>query len=90
MYTLEKGETMAIAESKSRVAITIDKGVLERLDEYCKRSGMSRSQYISYCVAHQLEAEERMTNGVMDMARELLANMADGLQVDGEKLKGAM
>lgn len=69
---------MAIADTKSRVAITIDKGVLERLDEYCQRSGMSRSQYISYCVAHQLEVEERLTSGVMDMARELLASMADG------------
>lgn len=67
---------MAIADSKSRIAITIDKGVLERLDEYCKRSGMSRSQYISYCVAHQLEVEERMTSGVMDMARELLSRGA--------------
>ena len=81
---------MAIADSKTRVAITIDKGVLERLDEYCKRSGMSRSQYISYCVAHQLEVEERMTSGVMDMARELLSNMAEGMQVDEEKLKGAL
>ena len=81
---------MAIADSKSRVAITIDKGVLERLDEYCKRSGMSRSQYISYCVAHQLEVEERMTSGVMDMARELLSSMAEGMQVDEEKLKGAL
>ena len=81
---------MAIADSKTRVAITIDKGVLERLDEYCKRSGMSRSQYISYCVAHQLEVEERMTSGVMDMARELLSIMAEGMQVDEEKLKGAL
>lgn len=81
---------MAIADSKTRVAITIDKGVLERLDEYCKRSGMSRSQYISYCVAHQLEVEERMTSGVMDMARELLSSMAEGMQVDEEKLKGAL
>ena len=81
---------MAIADSKTRVAITIDKGVLERLDEYCKRSGMSRSQYISYCVAYQLEVEERMTSGVMDMARELLSSMAEGMQVDEEKLKGAL
>lgn len=79
---------MAIADSKSRVAITIDKGVLERLDAYCARSGMSRSQYISYCVAHQLEVEDRMTSGVMDMARELLASMTEGMQIDEEKLKG--
>ena len=79
---------MAIADSKSRVAITIDKGVLERLDAYCARSGMSRSQYISYCVAHQLEVEDRMTSGVMDMAREMLASMTEGMQIDEEKLKG--
>lgn len=77
---------MAIADSKSRVAITIDKGVLERLDAYCERSGMSRSQYISYCVAHQLEVEDRMTSGVMDMARELMKGMTAGMQLDEEKL----
>lgn len=77
---------MAVAENKTRVAITIDRNVLERLDAYCARSGMSRSQYISYCVAHQLEVEERMTSGVMDMARELLASMAEGLQADEGKL----
>lgn len=77
---------MAIADTKTRVAITIDKGVLERLDAYCKRSGMSRSQYISYCVAHQLELENRMTSGVMDVARELLTSMTAGVQLDEEKL----
>lgn len=81
---------MAVADSKTRIAITIDKGVLDRLDAYCKRSGMSRSQYISYCVAHQLEVEDRMTNGVMDMARELFSSIAEGMQVDEEKLKGAL
>lgn len=64
---------MAVADSKTRVAITIDRAVLDRLDAYCKRSGMSRSQYISYCVAHQLEVEERMTNGVIDLVRDVLA-----------------
>jgi metal-responsive CopG/Arc/MetJ family transcriptional regulator len=77
---------MAIAENKTRVAITIDKGVLERLDAYCARSGMSRSQYISYCVAHQLEAEERVTSGVMDMAREILTSMAEGLKAEEGKM----
>ena len=77
---------MAIADNKSRVTITIDKGVLDRLDTYCERTGMSRSQYISYCVAHQLDVEERMTSGVMDAARELLANMTAGVQIDEEKL----
>lgn len=77
---------MAIADTKSRVAITIDKGVLERLDAYCKRSGMSRSQYISYCVAHQLEVEDRMTSGVMDVARELLTSMTAGMQGDAGKI----
>lgn len=77
---------MAIADTKTRVAITIDKGVLQRLDEYCQRSGMSRSQYISYCVAHQLDLENRVTGGVLDMARELLAGVAQ----DGGKLNGVL
>lgn len=81
---------MAVADTKTRIAITIDKAVLDRLDAYCKSSGMSRSQYISYCVAHQLEAEDRMTNGVLEAAREMFADMVNRLELDEEKLKGVL
>jgi len=73
---------MAIAESKTRVAITIDNGVLERLDAYCKRSGMSRSQYISYCVAHQLDVETQAMSNLTGVMRDVLAGVADGAQLD--------
>lgn len=77
---------MAIADTKSRVAITIDKGVLERLDAYCKRSGMSRSQYISYCVAHTLDLEQQALNGTIDVLRDALATMAAKGQLDASEV----
>lgn len=86
----KKGGKMAIARNKERVTITIDKGVLSRLDAYCERSGMSRSQYVSYCVAHQLDSEQQIADGVMDAAREILTNLTAGMKIDEEKLKGAL
>lgn len=79
---------MAIADSKSRIAITLDKGVLERLDAYCARSGMSRSQYISYCVAHTLDVEQQALNGTVGVLREIFEKLAaDSGQLDEGAVK---
>jgi metal-responsive CopG/Arc/MetJ family transcriptional regulator len=67
---------MAIAEDKARIAITLGKGVLERLDAYCKRSGMSRSQYISYAVAHQLDTETQVVDYVNGAIGQMFQQLA--------------
>lgn len=67
---------MAIAKDKSRIAITLGTGVLERLDAYCKRTGMSRSQYISYVVAHQLDAETQTLEYVQGAVGELFQRLS--------------
>lgn len=81
---------MAIADTKARVAITIDKRVLDRLDAYCERAGMSRSQYISYCVAHTLDLEEQALRGTMDVLRDALAAMAGSGQLDAKEVEKAL
>ena len=80
---------MAIAEDKARVAITLGKGVLARLDAYCERSGMSRSQYISYAVAHQLDTETQVTDYLNGAIGELLQQLAsqEGVSLDDFKPK---
>lgn len=80
---------MAIADNKARITITLGKGVLDRLDAYCERSGMSRSQYISYCVAHQLDTENQAMDTVMGAVSDYFAKVTAGMEVDEEKLKGA-
>lgn len=74
---------MAVAEDKTRIAITIGKGVLERLDEYCRRTGMSRSQYIAYCVAHQLDSETQVMDYVKVAVGQAFGDLAEKA---GEKL----
>lgn len=80
---------MAIAEDKARIAITLGRGVLERLDAYCKRSGMSRSQYISYAVAHQLDAETQVVGYVNDAIGQMFQKLAaqEGIAVGDFKSK---
>lgn len=51
-------------EKKASINITIDSGVLERLDAYCKRIGLSRSAYISYMVATSLDSQEQLMGGI--------------------------
>lgn len=51
-------------EKKTRINITIDEGVLERLDAQCKRMGMSRSAYITYTVAASLDSTNQILSGV--------------------------
>lgn len=75
---------MAIAEDKARIAITLGKGVLSRLDDYCKRTGMSRSQYISYCVAHQLDSETQVMDYVNDAIGQAFQMLAQQ-QMEGQQ-----
>ena len=58
-------------DKKIRVNITMDEGVLERLDAQCERMGMSRSAYITYTVATNLDN----TNQLMMGLTETMANM---------------
>ena len=80
---------MAIADNKARITITLGRGVLERLDAYCERSGMSRSAYISYCVAYQLDAQNQITDGVVSATRDVLTSALEGMQ-DKEKMNGVL
>ena len=60
-------------EKKVRVNITMDEGVLEKLDEQCKRMGMSRSAYITYTVASSLDSSKQLLSGITDAMASLMA-----------------
>lgn len=68
---------MAIPEDKTRVGITMGNDLLARLDAYCERTGMTRSGYIAYAVAHQLDAETQAYDAVNDSISRLFGSLAE-------------
>ena len=68
---------MAIPEDKTRVGITMGNELLARLDAYCDRTGMTRSGYIAYAVAHQLDAETQVYDTVNDSISRLFGSLAE-------------
>lgn len=78
-YTNEapkKGANMStLAKGKTRVQLTFSEKLLGRMDDYCERTGISRSAFVSTCIAQQLDTHERVldvTNGVLQQAIESL------------------
>lgn len=63
---------MAISADKTRIAVTIGKDLLDALDTYCKRTGLSRSAYISYVVASSLDASSQLVTKIASIAGERL------------------
>lgn len=53
-----------IDENKTRITITIGKEVLEKLEKYCIRLGITKSAYIAYIVATTLDTQEQLMQGV--------------------------
>ena len=72
---------MAKGEKKVRVNITMDEGVLERLDAQCDRMGMSRSAYITYVVASSLDSSNQLLSGLTETMAGIFAK--EGLVKQG-------
>lgn len=72
---------MAIPEDKARVAITLGKPLLARLDAYCERTGMTRSAYVTYALAHQLDTENQTMDYLQNAIGTMFSQLAekDGL-----------
>lgn len=65
-----EGEKMAIADGKRRVQVTFGDEVLERLDRFCRDTGMTRSSYITYIVATSLQQYENLSNAAADGVKQ--------------------
>lgn len=64
-----------LAKGKTRVQITFSEKLLDRMDEYCERTGINRSAFVSTCIAERLDSHERVldiTSGVLQQAIESL------------------
>lgn len=57
---------------KNRIQVSVSPELLERMDEYCTRLGITRSAYVSVLVAQNLDG----MNKVMDAIPEALKMVA--------------
>lgn len=49
-----------MAENKTRITITLGRRVLEKLDDYCDETGLTRSAAISTMIAAQLASRREI------------------------------
>lgn len=68
---------MAIAQGKTRVQVTFGDEVLEKLDAFCKQTGMNRSSYITYIVATSLDQYEKLSAAAVDGIKTAAVNHAE-------------
>lgn len=50
---------MAVLDDKQRVQITFPKPLIEKMDAYCRESGLSRSGYVSMLVSKDLDDTDK-------------------------------
>lgn len=69
---------MSTAKGKSRIQITLSDTLIARLDDYCKRTGMTRSAFITYVIGSALDASEALLSSTAQaFATQALANVPD-------------
>ena len=67
-----------IPENKTRITITVGRGVLEKLDGYCEETGLTRSAAIGSIVAEHLSGRDRVMGMLGEMfSPEMLSSMLD-------------
>lgn len=69
-------------KGKTRLQISLSNELLERMDEYCDRLGVTRSNYVAMLVAQNLDTMSRMMDAMPDAINELIKQQnVDGLEV---------
>lgn len=71
---------MAVSDGKSRITVTIADSVLEKLDDYCKQTGLSRSAVITDIVGTNLGAFESFQKM---FAKELVGALSSAVATGG-------
>ena len=71
---------MAISNGKSRITITVADSVLEKLDDYCDKTGLSRSAVITDIVGSNLGAFESFNKA---FAKELVGALSSAVAFGG-------
>lgn len=73
---------MAVGTGRTRISITLGNAVLEKLDQYCAQSGLTRSAVIGDLVGTNLGVFERITSA---FEKELAKQMVVSAQQEAEQ-----
>ena len=65
-------------KGKTRLQITLSDELLAKMDAYCKRLGVSRSNYVAMLVAQNLDTMSRM----MELMPEAINDLVKQQKVD--------
>lgn len=69
---------MSTQEGKKRVQVTLSNALIDRLDAYCGRTGITRSAYIAYVVGTSLDTAEALQSATAQaLAAQALSSVAD-------------
>ena len=67
---------MAVSDDKVRVQIAFPRALLEKMDAYCKESGLSRTSYVSLLVSKDLENTDKFVVEFTKQLEEIIEKMA--------------
>lgn len=69
---------MVNSGGRERIQVSISPQLLERLDAYCSRIGVSRSAFIQTTLGQTLDQIERLSAGVVEgLAAHMAGDVAD-------------
>lgn len=68
---------MAVGIGKTRVQVTFGNDVLDRLDKFCKETGMTRSSYITYITATSLQQYDNLSRAAADGVKQAAISTAE-------------
>jgi metal-responsive CopG/Arc/MetJ family transcriptional regulator len=78
------------SENKVKVQISVDRDVLDRIDDYCNQHYMSRSGFLAFSASQVISSEEtvkllKQMNGLLSRVAET-GKMDDQTRADLDKL----
>lgn len=73
-----------LAKGKTRVQLTFSEKLLSRMDEYCERTGISRSAFASTCIAQQLDSHERLFAIANDSFQQAIESLQQAPTIGGD------
>ena len=66
---------MAVSEGKRRFQVTVSEELYEKLDAYCRESGISKSAYLALLAAKDLEDTDRFLVEFRNEIQEVISRL---------------
>lgn len=72
---------MAIAAGRKRMQITLDEGLVDEIDEVCKKAHMSRSSWIEYTLGMAINSYRDLIDSMRDAMAQ---GLVEGVEIADE------